>query len=160
LQILPLSLILDFTNVNGLTREHTYKERVNLKKVFNLKTLLVVNAVFALIGGLGEALAPREFVGSFVASLDASGAFIAQNMGVFQLGTAVISFMAMNVQDRAALKAILAGFVVIHAGITLVALNGMASGVMSSEGVADLVIHGLLAVGFGYFLFVKNKAVK
>jgi hypothetical protein len=130
-----------------------------MKKVFNLKTLFVINAAFALIGGLGEALIPQQFVGSFVSSLDASSAFIAQNMGVFQTGTAIISFTARNVQDKAALKAILAGFVVIHAGITLVALNGMAKGVMSSEGIADLVIHGLLAVGFGYFLVRRSRWV-
>jgi hypothetical protein len=55
-----------------------------MKKVFNLKTLFVINAAFALIGGLDEALIPQQFVGSFVSSLDASSAFIAQNMGVFQ----------------------------------------------------------------------------
>jgi hypothetical protein len=27
-----------------------------MKKIFNLKTLFVINAAFALIGGLGEAL--------------------------------------------------------------------------------------------------------
>jgi hypothetical protein len=131
-----------------------------MKKIFKLKTLFVINAAFALIGGLGEALAPQQFVGSFVESLDASGAFIAQNMGVFQLGTAVISFMARNVQDRVTLRAILAGFFVVHVGITLVAINGIATGVTNSESVADLVIHGLLAVGFGYFLLAKNKDTK
>jgi hypothetical protein len=72
----------------------------------NLKTPFVINAVFALMGGLGELLTPQQLVGSFVPSLDAGGEFIARNTGAFQLGTAVISFLARNIQDRAALKAI------------------------------------------------------
>jgi hypothetical protein len=131
-----------------------------VKRLFTLKTLFVINAVFALIGGLGEALAPHEFVGSFIPTLDAGGAFIARNLGIFQTGTAIISFMARNLQDSAALRAILAGFFVVHAGILLVAINGIATGVSSSESVTDLAIHGLFAVGFGYFLFVRNKATK
>jgi hypothetical protein len=132
-----------------------------MKTIFNLKTLFVINAVFALIGGLGELLTPQQLVGSFVPSLDAGGEFIARNMGAFQLGTAVISFLARNIQDRAALKAILTGFLVIHTGITLVAIqHGMPRGLMSAETTVDIVIHGLLAVGFGYFLFAKRKPLR
>jgi cytochrome c biogenesis protein CcdA len=129
-----------------------------MKKVFSLKVLFVVNAIFALVGGLGEALAPQQFVGSFVSSLDSSGAFMAQNTGVFQTGTAIISFLARNIQDGRALKAILGGFTLIHTGVVLVAVQHMVSmRAVSSDGVGDLVIHGLLAIGFGYFLFAESR---
>jgi len=65
--------------------------------------------------------------------------------------------LARNIQDRATLKAILAGFLFIHVGITILAVLGTANGLMS-EGIVDIVIHGLLAVGFGYFLLAKTKA--
>ncbi len=132
-----------------------------MRKTFNLKALFVVNAIFAFIGGLGEALAPQQFVGSFVSSLDASGEFMAQNTGVFQTGTAIISILAMNIQDRRALKAILAGFTFIHAGVVAVAVQHMVStGTVNAEGVGDLLIHGLLAIGFGYFLVANSRAAE
>src|SRR5690606_31144257 len=137
----------------GWRRSQIGLRKNEMKKIFSLKGLFVVNAIFALLGGLGEALAPEQFVGSFVSSLDSSGAFMAQNAGVFQTGTAIISFLARGIQDRRALKAILAGFTLIHVGVVLVAVQHMVSaGTVNAEGVGDLVIHGLLAIGFGYFL--------
>lgn len=92
-------------------------------------------------------------MGSFVTSLNADGAFMAQNTGVFQAGTAIIAFMARNVREKVALRSLVVGFTLINAGVVAVAVQQMVSrGTVSSDGIGDLIIHGLMAVWFGYYL--------
>lgn len=124
-----------------------------MKRFFSLKAILIVYAFLAGISGLAEALAPHQFVGSFLTSLNADGAFMAQTTGVFQAGTAIIAFMARNVGDKVALRSLLAGFTFINAGVVAVAVQQMVSrGTVSSDGIGDLIVHGLMAVWFGYYL--------
>ena len=127
-----------------------------MKKILNLSTLLVVNAVFALLGGLSQLLAPQEWVRNFIPSIDVGGAFIAQFMGIVVLGMAAISFLSRNVKDKTALNAILIGIIIMHAGSLFLAIYGMNAGLMSQEAYADIVIHGLSAIIFTYFLFQKE----
>lgn len=122
-----------------------------MKKNIGLKTLLSIYTFLAAIGGLGEALFPHQFVGSFM-TLNSGGILMTQNTGVFQLGTAIISLMALRIRDYAALRAIVTALTVINFGVVAVALQQMfASGKFSTDNLGDLVLHGLMALWFLYY---------
>src|SRR5215469_241125 len=113
-----------------------------MKRIVNLPNLFLMSAIFTFLGGLGQLLIPQQWVGSFIPSIDASGAFISRFMGVVVLGTGVIAFLARGVKDEQALRAILSGFLVINAGSLVLAVHGLSAGLMGREGFTDLVIHG------------------
>jgi len=127
-----------------------------MNKIFTPSTLLVVNAVLTLLGGLSQLFIPEQWVGNFIPSIDAGGAFVAQFMGIVVIGMAAISFLSRNVKDQTALNAILIGFIITHAGSLFLVIYGMNAGLMSQEGFADIVVHGFFATSFTYFLFKKK----
>lgn len=124
-----------------------------MKRIFSLKSLFIVYTFLAGISGLAEALTPYQFVGSFITSLTADGAFMSQNTGIFQAGTAIIAFLAWNIREKVALRSLLIGFTFINAGVVAVAVQQMISrGTVSIDGIGDLIVHGLMTVWFGYYL--------
>lgn len=89
-------------------------------------------------------------------SVNDTGKFLAQILGIVVLGIAAISYLAKDVKDKTALKAILVGFVIAHVGSAIFTLTATLSGLLNQMGWADGVIHGLLAAGFGYYLTTKK----
>lgn len=98
-----------------------------------------------------------SMMANYGVTLNESGKFLTQVVGITILGIATISYMARDVKDSKALKAILSGFIIAHVGTLLFAIDAIGSGVINQMGWVDVLIHGALAAGFGYFL-AKNKA--
>ena len=126
-----------------------------MKRIFSQSNLLLATALVTFVGGLGNLLIPLQWVGSFIPSIDASGAFISRFTGVLLLGASVIALLARDLNDKKALRAIFSGFIVMNIGSLILAAYGLSAGMMGREGFADLVIHGSLAGSFAY-LYVRQ----
>jgi len=120
-----------------------------------LKTVFIINAAFAAFGGLSLLLAPEQTFSSYGATLNPGGVFVAHILGVTVLGVSVISYMFRNVRDKHALKPVLIGFIIAHAGSAVFAFLAAVTGLFNQMVWFDVIAHGVLAAGFGYYLQSK-----
>ncbi len=121
-----------------------------------LKHFLLLNTLLAFIGGLGLVFNP---VGTFSfqgIALSEGGAYAAQIMGILLLGFGAISWKARRIQDTGAVASITKIFAFIHIGIVVLNIMALQSGLVNGSGWGDLVLHGVLGLGFLYYA-VKMK---
>ena len=121
----------------------------------NLSLLMTINAVVAAVFGIAFVIAPGQAVSLYGVSADAPLRYIAQLFGAALLGFAVLTWMARKAAASDTRTAIvLALFVSDGLGFVL-ALIGQLGDVVNSMGWSTVVIYLLLALGFGYFQFMK-----
>jgi hypothetical protein len=124
----------------------------------NLSLLMTINTVVAAIFGIAFVIAPGQAVSLYGVTADAPLRYTAQLFGSALLGFAVLTWMARKATASDARNAIvLALFVADGLGFVL-ALIGQLGGVVNSMGWSTVVIYLLLALGFGYFQFLKPAA--
>ena len=120
-----------------------------------LKTLLIVNAIVALLFGLAFVFLAETFMSFYGTTLSAGGQLIAQLFGAALLGYAVLSWFARDAEESLARKAIVLSLCIGDTVGFVVALLGQLSGVVNSLGWSTVVIYLLLALGFAYFGIMK-----
>jgi len=117
-----------------------------------LSTLFAVNAVFALIGGLGLLFMPQQIMANYGTNLNEGGKLVTQLFSTVLFGIAIISWLFRNVKDKSAQVAVLWGFVVAHGASFIIAFASVLSGALNQMGWIDIILHGTFAAGFGYYL--------
>jgi hypothetical protein len=118
-----------------------------------LSTLLVVTAVVALVFGLGFVLAPSASIGLYGNTLDTVGQFVARYMGASLLGFAFLAWFTRN----SASKGVVLGFFAAMVLGLVVSLWDAFAGQHNALVWLNVVIYLLLALGFGYFGFMKSS---
>jgi len=122
-----------------------------------LSNFLVVKAVISLVFGIALALAPAALMLLYGVTLDPPGILMARFFGACLIGIGLICWLDRSA-DRAALQGItLALFIGDSIGF-IVALLGQLSGLMNALGWVNVVIWLFLALGLGYFRFLKPSA--
>ena len=120
-----------------------------------LRNLFIVNAVVAFVFGVAFVLVPTQLVSLYGGTLGDEGTYIGRLMGAAFLGWSVLTWFARNVTDSEALRAIvLANFVGNAIGFIL-ALRGQLAPPVYPLGWSNVVIYLLLALGYGYFQFLR-----
>jgi hypothetical protein len=119
-----------------------------------LSTFLIVKAVICFIFGLGYLIAP-VFVGSiYEITLDPDGIIMARFFGTLLLGIGLILWLCRNA-DWSVLKSITLSMLIADTFGFIIALAAQLAGVMNSLGWIIVAIWLLLALGLGYFRFLK-----
>lgn len=118
-----------------------------------LNTLMVVTAVVALIYGLGFILAPVASIGLYGNTLEGVGVFITRYFGAALLGYAFLAWLNRN----NASKGVQAGFFAAMVLGFVVSLYDAFAGTHNALIWLSVVIYLLLALGFGYFTFLKSS---
>lgn len=120
-----------------------------------LKKLFMFTAVLTLTFGIGFLLLPGTMSAPYGFRLDEAGLHVARSLGAAYLGLAALAWLARDVPDCEARRAIILCFLVINATGFFAVLPGKLSGVTNTLGWSTPLIHLLLVVGFGYFAFLK-----
>lgn len=121
-----------------------------------LKYLFTVHSVVALFNGGSCVLAPKLYPSLYGISLpDPDAIFMARLFGGALLTYCFVAWFARNAKDSAARRAIVLGFFITLAIGFIVALLAQLSGVMNALGWVIVGLYFLLALGYGYFQFVK-----
>ncbi len=120
-----------------------------------LSTLLTINTIVAGVFGLAFVLVPDTAMSLYGATLSPAGVLVARLFGAALLGYAVLSWFARNASESEARSAIVLAMFVGDALGFVVALLGQLSGVVNAVGWSTVAIYLLLALGFGYFYFMK-----
>jgi hypothetical protein len=123
----------------------------------NLKNLFLINAIIALFFGVVFVLLPQDTLAQYgVKMLPKAGILVARLFGSALLGLAIISWFARSFTRDVQQDIILGLFVLSGVGF-VVTLLAQLDGVVNSLGWTTVVIYLLLALGFGYFRFIKTK---
>jgi len=117
-----------------------------------LNTLMMVAAIVALIFGLGFILAPVASIGLYGNTLEGVGVFVARYFGAALLGYAFLAWLNRN----SASMGVRAGFFAAMVLGFVVSLYDAVAGTHNALVWLNVVIYLLLALGFGYFTFMKK----
>jgi hypothetical protein len=122
-----------------------------------LGTFMAVAAVVALIFGLSFILAPVQTMSMYGTTLDIPGQYLGRYLGSAFLGIAVFTWFARNANPKdETLRAVLLGNVVLTITGFVVSLFDKFYGGGNNMAWSTVLIYFLLAVGFGYYRFVKS----
>jgi hypothetical protein len=121
-----------------------------------LGTLMKVNAVIAGVFGIAFVAVPGRALANYGVTVDAQFALVAQLFGAALLGYAILTWSVRGAADSDALRAIVLALFLADAIAFVIALIGQLGGVVNSLGWSTVAIYLLLALGFGYFRFVKT----
>ena len=122
-----------------------------------LSSFLVVKAVISLAFGIVFALAPALGMSLYGVTLDAAGIVMARFLGASLIGIGLICWLERNAALQALQGITLALCIADTIGF-VAALLGQLSGAFSALGWVNVVIWLLLALGLGYFRFLKPQS--
>lgn len=126
-----------------------------------LSALMILNAIIAVVFGLGFVLAPSQ-VASFYSpevGITEAGAVlevVARLFGASLLTFAVLTWVARNAPDSEVRRAILLALFVGDVAGCVISLFAVLGGAVNALGWLTVAIYLLLAIGFGYFLFMPG----
>lgn len=122
-----------------------------------LNTLFVFNSILSILFGLGFTLMPATVSDFYGTELTPAGLFVGQLFGLSLIGFAVLTWLSRAVTDTAARQAIITALFISNLiGVVISIINQLA-GVVNALGWTTVAIYVLLALGFGYFRFVKTE---
>lgn len=131
-----------------------------------LRNLFVVNTIVALVFAAGLLLAPKPMLGLF--GLNAGGGVSANNtinlvtqlLGAALLVPGLLSWFARDMSEAGARRSVAVTLFVFDAVGFLVSLFvGMIPKVMSVTGWSIVGLFFVLALGYAYFLFMKQSEI-
>lgn len=123
-----------------------------------LSTMMVIKAVVCLVFGILFVLVPGTLMSIYGVSLGSGGILVARLYGASLFGNLLLTWFARNDTGSDALRASVLALTVYDAIGFVVALGAVLTGVMNALGWAVVALYLLLALGFGYFQFVKPSA--
>src|SRR3990172_1180494 len=119
------------------------------------RNLLVVNAVVALLYGIGLVLLPSTVLSLYGVTPGPAVNLASQLFGVELLHVGLICWFARNVSDSPAQRAIILASLIGQVFGLIVALMGTLSGVFNVVGWSAVAIYLLLGLGYAYLQFMK-----
>ena len=123
-----------------------------------LSTLMLINTFVALIFGIAFVLVPGTVLTLYGVTLSAGGLVVARLFGAALIGFGMLTFLAMKAEESEAMGAIVLALFISDVVGFIVALQGQLSGAINTFGWTTVAIYLLLALGFGYFRFIKQGA--
>ena len=120
-----------------------------------LGTFMAIAAVLAFVFGLAFILVPAQLMSLYGVTLEAAGQWVGRYLGSAFIGIAVLNWFARNAAQNGTMRAIvLADFVVSITGLIVAVLDRL-YGTGNALVWSTVAIYLFLALGFGYFQFVK-----
>ena len=123
-----------------------------------LSNLMVINTVVALVFGIAFVLIPAQTISLYGVTADSALKYVGQLLGAALIGYGVLTWWAKNVSESQARRAIVLALLVGDGIGFIVAFIGQLAGVVNTLGWSVVAIYLLLALGYGYFQFVKPDA--
>jgi len=119
---------------------------------------MVINAIVAFLFGLSFVFVAGTLLSFYGITLSPGGLVVARLFGAALLGYAVLTWFARKAEESEARRAIVLALFIGDAVGFIMALLGQLSGAVNALGWSTVAIYLLLALGFGYFQFVKPSA--
>ena len=120
-----------------------------------LRTLLIINAVIALVFAAGFLLIPATISEQYGVESSAAMEYTDRLFGAALLGYAVLAWLARNADESTARRAIVWAFLIGSLAGTIVSLIGQINNVVNALGWSTVAIYALLTIGYVYFQFLQ-----
>ena len=130
-----------------------------------LRNLFAVSTIVALIFAAGLLLAPKPMLGLFGisvgagVSVNASINFVTQLLGAALVVPALVTWFARDMTEVSARTSVARSLLVFNIVGLAISLLGMLSKVMSVTGWVVVGIFLVFALGYAYFLFMKQSEI-
>jgi hypothetical protein len=112
---------------------------------------LIIAALVYAVFGLAVLFVPVEFMRYFGVNLAGAAVPLARVLGASLVGAAVIVGLSRDDALKGTLKNVLAGNAIFNAIALIIGVYAIQNGLVNSYGWGHVLIHALLAAGFGYF---------
>ena len=123
-----------------------------------LSTLLSIVAIVAILFGIAFLLIPGALLAQYgVIVADPHVIIMSRFFGAALVNLGILLWLARNVVDSQARKAIVLSGLVGNLIGFLVALNGQMQGLTNALGWSTVLIYGFFAAGFAYFQFAVTR---
>ena len=122
-----------------------------------LSLFLIIKAVISLFFGILLAVIPAQLMAIYGSTLDPSGVLMARLVGALLIGIGLLCWLSRS-KTTDSLQDILLSLFIADALGFIVVLMGQLSGLMGALGWIIVLIWLLLALGLGYFRFMKSNA--
>jgi hypothetical protein len=117
-----------------------------------LKIFLMINAILAVGFGLAFLFVPHQFASGYGIVLTPYAAVFANSVGGVLLGLGILMGLMVRTNDAKALQAVCVGGLLVHIANGVTDFMAMRGGVINGAGWGSVILHGLLAFGFLFFL--------
>jgi uncharacterized membrane protein len=121
-------------------------------------TFMVVYAVVSAAFGLGFVLMPGQLLPIYGVEPDAALRLIGQFFGAALLSLALLSWLARNLGDSEARRAIILALFVGEAIGFIMALIGQLNGIFNAMGWSVVAVYLVFTLGLAYFQFSKSAS--
>ena len=118
-------------------------------------TFMVIYAVISAAFGLGFVLMPGQILPIYGVEPDAALRLIGQFFGAALLSLALLSWLARNLSDSEARRAIVLALFVGETIGFIMALIGQFNGILNVLGWSVVVVYLIFTLGLAYFQFSK-----
>lgn len=125
----------------------------------SLSLLFAINAVVAVLFGLGFVFAPNMLLAHYGVGVGAGGEFMTQICGAAFIGFGLVAWAMRRATAGAVRDGVLLGFLVGMVVGFVVALMGQLAGVTNALGWSTVALYGLFALGFGYYRFAASSTL-
>ena len=119
-----------------------------------ISSFLMLKAIISLAFGIGFALIPAVVWSIYGVTLDPAGIMMTRFFGACLLGIGLICWVTQNA-DFNTLKGITLALCIADTIGFIIALSAQLSGMINTLGWINVAIWLLLALGLGYFRFLK-----
>ena len=124
-----------------------------------LKHLFIANFVISLVNGASFLLAPTLYLSLYgVTRPNQATILIAQLLGAGLLNYSLVAWFARNAKDSDARRAIVLGFFITFTIGFVVFLWSQLFGIVNALGWIAVGLYFMLALGYGYSLFIHPDA--
>jgi len=120
-----------------------------------LQNMLLVNSAISVFSSLALLLMPAVILDLFGMTASPTDKLMIQFFGAELLGTGLITLFALNTKELRSQRSLTLSFFIIDGIGFIVALGGMLTRVMNGLGWIVVLVFLLLALGFGYFQFIR-----
>jgi hypothetical protein len=124
-----------------------------------LRHLLSVNVFLAGFFGLTCALVPRELCQAYGLPLDAAGVWVSRLLGGSLLGLSTLMWFGSRSSSAEVRRAIAVALLIQDTVGLLASLGIQLGGAINAVGWSNIVLYGLLAGGYGYFLLLRPDRI-
>jgi hypothetical protein len=124
--------------------------------MIKLGAFLAIAAVIAALFGVGFLLAPERVVALYGGTLSPAGAVVGRILGSSLIAIAIMFWASREQLGADVLRAVLIAGPVANALDLVIMLHATVSGIVSGLGWTSVILHILLAAGFGYFAFGRR----
>ena len=123
-----------------------------------LRSLFAINTIVCLVYGIILVLTPATMLSLHGIAQDPGERLMAQYFGSALIAIGLLTWFARNVADSEAQGAIILALLISNVIGIVISVLGTVSGPMNAVGWSAVAIYVLLALGFGYFQFMKPGA--